>query len=55
MNTNLNENNYEIKGIWKDYLIVRDNLYLTTRDLKKPKLDAIEHKIFFEPYFLDLS
>ena len=50
MNTNLNENNYEIKGIWKDYLIVRDNLYLTTRDLKKPKLDAIEHKIFFEPY-----
>ena len=48
MNSNLSQTIYEIKGIWKDYLIIRDNLYLTTRDLTKAKLDEIQHKIVFE-------
>ena len=45
---NFDENNFELKGIWKDYLIIRDNVNVIVRDLKNPKLDLITSKIVFD-------
>ena len=44
----IEQNKYELKGIWNDYLIIRDDTYLVVRDLTKKKLDKITRKPLFE-------
>ena len=40
-------NYYELKAIWKDYVIIKDNANIVVRDLTKPKLNVITKKNVF--------
>ena len=42
-----NDNYYELKAIWKDYLVIKDNENIEIRDLTKPRLNVIKKQNIF--------